>query len=180
MGIVFYLVAALVIFGAGAGSAWKIEEWRYAAQAADRVVAQAAAQAAEDKRTNEIAGRFEKGLASLRANRAANETKVIHELAQAVYTQCVVPPSGVQLLDTTADDINRALGFAPAVPNAPAPAAKPAGSVDNGRSVPSTSGLDAAIRRLRDQAKVTGGSGGSSSGAGKSKSVATPNGEVKP
>ena len=159
-----YAVIAVIIFALGAGSAVKVEEWRFAAKEAAQVKAQHEAQVAEDKRTNTIAARFAKAIADLKVNNAATNAKVLNELAQAVYTQCVVPDSGRVLLDSSADALNAAAGLAPAPAANPAPVPKPAGKNDDGRPVPARSGLDAALQRLRNTGSGTtsGGSGGAS------------------
>lgn len=161
-----YAIIAIALFAMGAGSAVKVEEWRFAAKEAAQIEAQHEAQVATDKRTNVIAGQFAKAIAGLKDNNAAVNAKVLNELSQAVYTQCVLPDSGRLLLDSSADSLNSAAGLATAVPAVAAPAGKQAGPVVDGGSVSARQGLADAIHRLRDTAaKATGaGSGGSAPG----------------
>lgn len=154
MSAIVIAIIAVALYGAGFGSAWKIEEWRYDAAEAAHVVAQAQAQAAADKRADEIADRFEKKLDNLKITNTTINRDVTHELQTRVYSDCKLPESGRVLLNTYADDVNSALGFAPVVSATPAAGKQP---VDNGRSGGTEQNFDAAIRRLRDTAAVSAG-----------------------
>ena len=130
--------------------------WPYASTEAAAKVAQAEAQVAEDQRTQKIVDVFRNGLAGLKNSRNANDPKVINEIAKVVYTNCVLPDSGRLLLNSSAAEINGALGLEQAVPADPK-----AGQVksDDGGSVSARSKLDDAIRRMRTSGEGTAGSG---------------------
>ena len=142
-------------------------EWKYEAQQVAEAKAQAAAQAADDARMAQVSLAFEKGIASLRASGKTTDTKVANEILQRVYTQCIVPESGVMLDDANTDLYNAAAGLAPTVRVAPAPAAKPAGPSNNGPVVSGSAGFDASVQRVRVEAEKSSRAKGESAPATK-------------
>jgi hypothetical protein len=152
MSLELIVILALVMFGSGFGTAWKVDEWRHDAADTARVVAAEKAQAAADARAAEIADRFEDKLAKIKIVNTTVNRETTHELQSRVYTDCKLPESGRVLINTYADDVNAALGFSPIVPAHP-PVGKLPGN--DGGSVPARPDFDAAIQRLRSTSSVT-------------------------
>ena len=127
----YYLIAVVAIFGMGALSGWagrghwdEGEIANIKLEVAQREAAAVALVDEEKRRSEEWAGRFETKLANLRiVNRTINN-EVRRETEKTVYTDCVVPESGVLLIRKSIDQANAAAaGVVP--PEVPA-AAKPA------------------------------------------------------
>jgi hypothetical protein len=136
----YWLIAVIAIFGIGALSGWQgrghwdageINDIKL--EVAQREAAAVALVNEEKKRSEEWAGRFEAKLANLRiVNRTINN-EVRRETEKTVYTDCVVPESGVLLIRRSIDQANAAAaGIVP--PEVPADT-KPAGKGNDGRSV---------------------------------------------
>ena len=167
MNVMALLLIALALFLSGAGTGWKISEWKSEAEKAAELKAQQLADEKEQQRTQAISAAFQNGLANLARMQQGRATQVQREVLQTIYTQCVLPDSGRMLLDSTATDINRALGFDVSVPSNPPAATVKAGSDQHGGSTDSRREFDERVRELRLQAEKTSGLGGTGkTGAG--------------
>lgn len=150
-----WMILALAIFVSGAGVAHKLDSWYQASKENAQLQAAIAAQAAAEKRADEIANRFEGKLTGLRAAFGKTQRDITDELKKRVYTDCVLPESGRLLRDHAIDDANNSLGFAPELPANPQ---KPKPGND-GRSLPAGSAADPAIRGVRIPASISAGTG---------------------
>lgn len=101
-----YAFIAAAILALGFGSGWSVHSWKSDAEHVAEVRALEAARAAQEKRANEIATRFESRLNTIRSTNRTYYNETRHETEKTVYRDCVVPASGKLLLDAAIDAAN--------------------------------------------------------------------------
>lgn len=102
--IVVFAIAITIAFGAG----WKIKGWRDDSQYKDHYVQAISALKAQDLANQKMAQEYQSKVSDYQNKVDVLNGQIKNEVVEhSIYSECVLPGSGVQLLNTTVDSANK-------------------------------------------------------------------------
>lgn len=143
--MILYAVIAAVLLAVGFGSGWQTHGWKTDAQELSKVRVAEAQRDAALSYANDVSSKFETKLSKLRITNTTVNQEVRHETEKTVYRDCLVPDSGVVLLNRAIGQANADTAQPDAEVRSPNEAAKPG---DDGRSAGVVHSSGSGLRRL--------------------------------